>query len=91
MNREEHAAVEKFGTTASLAAFRSLAKSRRVSLATVLDAAERGDLRSVVEQRDYSAAEKIAERNHSRLMHLQRKRLLGIWQERDALLQERGV
>ena len=73
MNREEHAAVEKFGTTASLAGFDRWRSRVRVSLATVLDAAERGDLRSVVEQRDDSAAEKIAERNHSRLMHLQKE------------------
>jgi hypothetical protein len=34
-----------------LAAFRSLAKSRGVDLATVVAAAERGDLRRIVEMR----------------------------------------
>jgi hypothetical protein len=72
----KHAAIEKFGS-ANLTAFRSLAKSRRVPLATVLAAAEDGTLRRVVEMRDYGAADRIAERNHAQIMSLLRKRELG--------------
>jgi hypothetical protein len=59
------------------AAYRSLARSRNVSLAVVLDAAEKGELNRIVAMRDYGAQRKIEERNAARLAHLYRLRELG--------------
>jgi hypothetical protein len=57
--------AERFGS--AFAAYRSLARSRNVSLATVLDAAEKGELARIVEMRDFGAQRKIEERNLARL------------------------
>ena len=75
----------------SMAAYRSLARSRNVSLATVIDAAEKGELRRIVEMRDFDAQRKIEERNTARIAHLYRVKLLGILQERDLMLREREL
>jgi hypothetical protein len=65
-------------TAGSLAAYRSLARSRNVSLATVIDAAEKGELRRIVEMRDFGAQRKIEERNLARLEYLNKLRVLEI-------------
>ena len=70
--REEQAnGVERFGV-GSMAALRSLAAGLRgmCGSATVIDHAERGTLREVVEIRDYGAQRKIEERNTARIAHM---------------------
>ena len=81
----------EFSTGGSVVnAFKSLAKSRNLSLRTVLAAAERNDLASIVEMRDYGKERKIEARNLGRLEHLYRQKLLGLKLERDALLRQRA-
>jgi hypothetical protein len=69
------ASAERFGS--AFAAYRSLARSRNVSLATVVDAAEKGELARIIEMRDYGAQRKIEERNTARIAYLYRLRELG--------------
>jgi hypothetical protein len=88
--REETAAgVEEFGS--AFAAYRSLARSRNVSLATVVDAAEKGDLARIVEMRDFGRERRITEQSIARINALYRMKLLGILQERDLVLREREL
>ena len=60
------------------AAFRSLAASRGIEFADVVDAAANGRLRGVVEMRDIRRERRIHERNLARIEHLNRMRVLEI-------------
>jgi hypothetical protein len=64
------------GSGRGLAAFKSLAESRHVPLYQVVEAAERGDLVSIVDKHDHGAEARIEERNMARRLALLRGELL---------------
>jgi hypothetical protein len=74
-----------------VAAFRSLAVSRGIEFADVVDAMADGDLRRIIEMRDMGRERRITEQSVARINALYRSKLLGILQERDALLREREL
>jgi hypothetical protein len=59
----------------------SLAQSRGVPIGEVLDAAEKGDLRRIVEMRDVGKERRITEQNVIRIRNLYRLRVLSILQD----------
>ena len=75
--------------TGSLQAYRSLAKAAGVDLSTVLAHARNNTLKALVEARGGPAERKRDEQHVARINALYRSKLLGILQERDALLRER--